>query len=295
VTGGQPTDPAPAVPHLPGGRVVDLPGRGSTFVREVAGPPGAPTVVLLHGWTVNSDVTWYPSFGPLGDRYRVVAPDLRGHARGVRPVDGRVTLADAADDVAALCARLDVDRALVVGYSMGGAVAQLLWHRHRDLVSGLVLCSTARRFRGGRTSTLLFGGQAGLARLLRASPTVSQWAMARAVNGKVDQGRYAAWVRRELLRCDPALLLSAGASIGRFDSSAWVAGLDVPTAVIVTTQDRTVSTVRQRELAAAIPGARTWEVDGPHNAAVTRADRWVPTLLDALADVVDRRVQPEPT
>jgi len=55
-----------------------------------------------------------------------------------------------------------------------------------------------------------------------------------------------------------------------------------------------VPTGRQRGLAAALPGARTWDVDGPHNAAVTRADRWVPALLEALAAVADREVQPEP-
>jgi pimeloyl-ACP methyl ester carboxylesterase len=284
-----------SVPELPDGRTVDLPGRGSMFVRECAGPPGAATVLLLHGWTVNADVAWYPTFGPAGQRYRVVAPDLRGHGRGVRPPDGRVRLADAADDVAALCAELGVERAIVVGYSMGGTVAQLLWRRHPTLVAGLVLCSTAMHFRGGPASGLLYRGQTALARVLQASPTAAQWAMARMVNGKVDRGRHADWIRAELLRGDPALLLSAGAGIGRFDSSAWIGPVDVPAAVIVTTRDRTVPTGRQRDLAAALPGARTWEVDGPHNAAVTMADRWVPVLMEALTSVADLEVRPEPT
>src|SRR6185503_17963073 len=37
---------------LPPGRAVDLPGRGTTWIHEHPGPAGAPTVVLLHGWTV---------------------------------------------------------------------------------------------------------------------------------------------------------------------------------------------------------------------------------------------------
>jgi pimeloyl-ACP methyl ester carboxylesterase len=277
-----------SVPDLPDGRTVELPGRGSTFVRECAGPPGAPTVLLLHGWTVNADVAWYPTFDRAGRHYRVVAPDLRGHGRGVRPPDGRVRLVDAADDVAALCAELGVDRALVVGYSMGGAVAQLLWRRHPRLVGGLVLCSTAMHFRGGAVSAALVHVQAGLARVLRASPPVSRWATARMADGKVGHGRHAEWLRRELLRGEADLLLSAGAGIGRFDSSTWIGRLDVPAAVIVTTRDLTVPTGRQRELAAALPGARVWEVDGPHNAAVTVADQWVPTLLDALAGIGER-------
>lgn len=289
----RPPGPPMAVPDLPDGRTVELPGRGRTFVREAPGPPGATTVVLLHGWTVNADVTWYPTLHRLGDRYRAIAPDLRGHGRGVRPPGGRVTLDDTADDVAALCAELGIDRAVVVGYSMGGAVAQLLWRAHPGLVAGLVLCSTAARFSGGRAAGAVFRSQAGLARLMRLSPAASQWAMARSVNGKIDRGRYAEWTRRELLRGDPALLLSAGASIGRFDSSGWIGGVDVPAAVIVTTHDRTVAPVRQRALAAALPGAPVWEVEGAHNAAVTASGRWVPALLEALSSVVDRRAQPE--
>jgi pimeloyl-ACP methyl ester carboxylesterase len=282
-----------AVPELPDGRTIELSGRGTMFIREATAQPGAPAVLLLHGWTVNADVAWYPTFRPVGRRYRVVAPDLRGHGRGIRPPDGRVALADMADDVAALCATVGIDHAVVVGYSMGGAVAQLLWRRHPALVRSLVLCSTALHFRGGRAAGALYRGQAPLARALRASPAMSQWAMARLANGKVDQGRHAEWIRRELLRGDPSLLLSAGADLGRFDSTGWIGALDVPAAVIVTTNDRTVPTGRQRDLAAAMPGATVWEVDGAHDAAVTVAHRWVPTLLDALASVVGLGVVPD--
>src|SRR5687768_15991987 len=111
------------------GRRVELPGRGTTFIREVPGPPGAPVVVLLHGLLASGGLTWLDSFGPLGRRYRVVAVDLRGHARGLRS-PRRFRLADCADDIAALLDVLGVESAVAVGYSMGGPVAQLLWHRH---------------------------------------------------------------------------------------------------------------------------------------------------------------------
>jgi len=56
------SDAAPesgAPPFLATGRAVTLPGRGTTFVREVAGPPGAPTVMLLHGWTATAGLNWF--------------------------------------------------------------------------------------------------------------------------------------------------------------------------------------------------------------------------------------------
>src|SRR5260221_3446600 len=127
-------------PPLPPGHRLRLPGRGTTFVRDLAGPPGAPTVFLLHGWTATADLNWFRSYAALGQRFRVLAIDHRGHGRGLqswRPF----RLEDCADDVAAVCRELGVQSAIPVGYSMGGPVAQLTWKRHRDLVSGLVLCA----------------------------------------------------------------------------------------------------------------------------------------------------------
>ncbi|HEX2577354.1 MAG TPA: hypothetical protein VHK88_13450, partial [Aquihabitans sp.] len=62
----------------------------------------------------------------------------------------------------------------------------------------------------------------------------------------------------------------------------------VPTAVVVTTRDRTVPARNQRRLAAAIPGAATFEVDGPHDSVVTHPDRYLPVLLEAVDAVTGR-------
>ena len=70
---------------LPLGRRVELPGRGTTFVRDVAGPtPDAPVVVLLHGWFASGGLNWHQAFRPLSQHFRVIAPDLRGHGRGIK-------------------------------------------------------------------------------------------------------------------------------------------------------------------------------------------------------------------
>ena len=53
------TDGPASAPPLPPGRLVELPGRGTTFLREVVGPPHAPTLVLLHGWTSTADINWF--------------------------------------------------------------------------------------------------------------------------------------------------------------------------------------------------------------------------------------------
>lgn len=272
---------------LPPGGLVELDGRGRTWVRadpRHTGGDDRGVVLLLHGWTVTADTTFAPTYPALADRYRVVAPDLRGHGRGL-PVRGRVELADLADDAVAVLDALEVERAVVVGYSMGGAVAQLVWRRHADRVDGLVLCSTARHFRGGRSTDVWFRGQDVLAPAVRAWPGLARTRLQRAVDAKVTTGPHADWYRRELLRSDPASVLRVGAALGRFRSTEWLGSIDVPTAVIATTDDAVVPTARQRALATAIPGAALFEVDGPHDSAISRSDRWVPTLRRALDDV----------
>ena len=144
-------DASVGAPPLPMGRRINLPGRGTIFVREVAGPPGAPTVVLLHGWIASGGLNWYHVFGPLSEHFNVIAPDLRGHGRGIRS-PRRFKLRDCANDVAALVRHLDTGPVIAVGYSMGGPVAQLLWREHRDLVSGLVLRDEARGWSPAFTS-----------------------------------------------------------------------------------------------------------------------------------------------
>src|SRR4051812_40974634 len=142
-------------PPLPPGRRIHLPGRGTTFAREIVGPPGAPTLMLIHGWMASAGLNWFTSFDTLGAQFNVVALDLRGHARGIRS-RRPFRVSDCADDIAALCEQLELEHVIAVGYSLGGPVAQLLWRRHPELVSGLVLAATADTFVDAQHERLIF-------------------------------------------------------------------------------------------------------------------------------------------
>ena len=273
---------------LPAGRPLKLPGRGTTFVREAPGPPGAPILLLLHGWMVTSDLNWFTSFPALATRFRVLALDHRGHGRGIRTWRP-FRLEDCADDAAALLRELGVDQVVPVGYSMGGAVAQLLCKRHRHLVAGTVLCATSRSFSGQHPgSELWFSSLLGLSVAARLTPkpvlrqVVSQVVRHRA-QPVLDE-----WGLSELERGDTATLLHAGWTIGRFSSEDWIGSLDLPAAVVVNTLDQVVSPRRQRELARSIPGATLHEVEAGHAACVTHQEAFVPTLLDACVGVAVR-------
>src|SRR4030081_1973171 len=134
---------APVV--LPPGRRLVLPGRGTTFVRELPRPPGPPGAVLLPGWLGTAALNWFTAYESLGRHFRVLAMDHRGHGRGIR-ARRAFRLVDCAGDVAALIETAGAGPAIIAGYSMGGPIAQLTWRDHPRSVAGLVLCATAANF-----------------------------------------------------------------------------------------------------------------------------------------------------
>ena len=278
-------DPDP--PVLPPGAAMELPGRGTTFVRRLGGPPDAPTVVLLHGWTASADLNWFTCYAPLAEHYRVVALDHRGHGRGIR---SRKTfrLEDCADDAVAVCDVLGIDKFIPVGYSMGGPVAQLIWKRHRQRVAGLVLCATSSYFATSREERLSFLGISGLAAVARLTPAQArQWLTEQFyLQRKADQ--WEPWAIHEASRHDWRAVLEAGRAIGNFSSRDWIGDVDVPTSTLITMRDRVVPVRRQIRLFEAIPDVEAFRVDADHDAVVANAKVFVPTLLRACRSVVER-------
>ena len=278
-------DPVP--PELPPGAAMHLPGRGTTFVRRLEGPPDAPTVVLLHGWTASADLNWFTCYTPLAQHYRVVAIDHRGHGRGIR---SRKTfrLEDCADDAVAVCDVLGIDKFIPVGYSMGGPIAQLIWRRHRYRTAGLVLCATSSHFATSRQERLSFLGISGLAAVARLTPVQArQWLTEQFyLQRKTDQ--WEPWALHEAARHDWRAVLEAGRALGNFSSRDWVNEVDVPTSTLITMRDRVVPVRRQIRLFEAIPDAEAFRVDADHDAVVANAKQFVPTLLRACRSVVER-------
>ena len=108
----------------------------------------------MHAIATTGPLTWFTVVDELRKQYRVVTFDQRWHGRGIRSAEFR--LDDCADDAVAVLDALGIEQAIVVGYSMGGAVAQLLWHRHPERVAGLVLCSTTARWEGHMGERVFF-------------------------------------------------------------------------------------------------------------------------------------------
>ena len=277
----------PAFPSLPPGRDIEIAGSGTIHLHDFGGPPGAPAIALLHGWTATADVNWYTCYARLADSYRVFAYDHRGHGRGLRS-KRPFRLEDCADDVVAVADALAIDTFIPVGYSMGGAVAQLVWHRHRERVAGLVLCATASYFAELRAERLSFLGLSGLAALARVTPAQAREWLTQQFYLQRKSLTWEPWAVQQAASHDWRMMLEAGSAIGSFTSRAWIGEVDVPTSILVTMRDGVVPLRRQVELFESIPGAEAFRVDGEHDAVVTRADRFVPTLLRALDSVTSR-------
>lgn len=289
-------DPPGHLP-LPPGRIVHLATRGDLFVRELPGPtPDAPCLLLLHGLTSNADLNWFATFETLGRSYRVIAPDQRGHGDGMWSEPFK--LKDLADDAAVLIDQLGVGPLIVVGFSMGGAVTQLLWRRHPDVVAGLVLCATAGDYREpttrGRFVQQPLRHALGIAgRVLpprardRLVELASRGTLARVQPTAGKDDPIQRWGALQLLRSDPLRVAAASAALRRYHDEAWADTVTVPVSMVVTERDDVVLTERQHALARAL-GATVHTVAAGHGAFIEKTELFVPALVAACDDVAGR-------
>lgn len=105
---------------------------------DVAG--SGPPVVLLHPFPLHHEF-WLPVTSCLSSQYRLIMPDLRAHGESALG-NGPATMQKHASDLQRVMKHAGVDRAPLVGVSIGGYTIFEFWRRFRDRVSALVLCNT---------------------------------------------------------------------------------------------------------------------------------------------------------
>jgi pimeloyl-ACP methyl ester carboxylesterase len=101
-------------------------------------------VVLLHGAFMTITNNWTGWIGELSKTRKVIAVEMQGHGR-TADIDRDITSENLADDVAALLEKLNIPRADLMGYSMGGGVAMQCAIRHPDKVRKVVVISSTFR------------------------------------------------------------------------------------------------------------------------------------------------------
>jgi pimeloyl-ACP methyl ester carboxylesterase len=260
------------------GRTVFV-GDNEFLVRE-AGPADGSPVVLIHGLAGSSLAEWYRVGRLLAEEHHVILIDNRSH--GLSPQSrARFEVEDVADEIGSILDTLGIGVATVVGYSMGGTIAQAFAYRHPSRVGSLVLVATFSHhppaLRALRVAALMLAR--GWERLTGAgTPEVRSLYL---LGTRAVEPRHARWLWEETHRRDADAGAQAAFAMLRFDARDWVGRLKVPATVVIPAHDQLVPVSWQYRLAA--------ELSAPEVVEVANARHELPwTHPDLLAEVIAR-------
>ena len=251
-------------------------------------PAGAPTIVLLHGFT-GSKENWYPVAARLHGRYRLLVPDLPGWGQSERHPGEDYGFGAEAERVAAFVREASPGRPVVlVGHSMGGGIVPLVAARHPELVSGVgMLAAAGVRFRDNQFGKDVLAGRNPFgvedARTLQryldilfdgrdAQPWIP-WPVSEVVIAR----------RRHDARFEQAVLDRIGRSGERFAPGLAAREVRGPALLLWCRNDRVIDASAMDLFAAAMPQARKVLLDGcGHMSLMERPDD-VAGAISALA------------
>ncbi|GBC86932.1 Putative non-heme bromoperoxidase BpoC [bacterium HR12] len=276
---------------------------GTALAVRAAGPPGGPTLVFAHGFSLDL-TTWHYQWTALADRYRCVLFDFRSHGRSEPAAGGDLSLAAMAHDLAAVleAATPAGGPALVVGHSMGAMAALAMAEARPDLlgarVVGLLLAGATGRdlFRGaiGSVAGLLRPGLGTLRETLARLDRVRRHLVAR----PGDIGGLATRITQFGPDASPHLVDHVTRLAAAARSEVWTDGLlalvdldlrhaaghvRVPALVVVGERDRVTPPAQAVELVAALPEGRLAVIPGAGHLAMMEAHEAFNRRLEAFA------------
>jgi 3-oxoadipate enol-lactonase len=245
-----------------------------------------PTVILVHGLGLNRHM-WQWQLPALTPHFRVIQYDLLGHGESAKP-PGPYLMSHMVGQLADLMSELDIDRAALVGFSLGGLIVQAFALAHPQKVTALAILNSAHaRTKEQRASIMQRVQQAeasGPAATIDAA--LQRWFTDRFAKRNpqvLDQVR--TWVTGNDAAVYPALYrLLADADIGLETS---IAGIGCPALVLTGEEDAGNSPQMAQRMAALIPDARLAILPGLRHMALAEDpaavnDVLVPFLRDTL-------------
>lgn len=221
---------------------------------------GGPALILIHG-AGGSHLHWPAALRRMPGA-TVYAVDLPGHGRSEG--SGRERIEDYVTEIVRFMDAVEVSRGVLVGHSMGGAIAQMTALTAPERVAGLVLVGTGARL---RVAPVLLDG------ILQDAPgalaLITEWAWGpEADPAMVVRGR------RMMARVDPRVVWGDFAACDRFDIREQVGEITAPTLVITGSEDRMTPPKFGQWLAERIPGARFVLIEGAgHMMMLEKPDR----------------------
>jgi proline iminopeptidase len=221
-----------------------------------------PTIILLHGGPGFDHSVYKPGMNELADLAQVVFLDQRGQGRSDSGDPANWTLDRWADDVAAFCRTLCIEKPILLGHSFGGFVAYATAARHPDLASGLVILSSAaytdRDLTISRFGELGGSDAAAAARGLFTrpdDPTMMATFMERCLPlYAADPTRMMASLGRAIVRPETQIrFFEPGGEFGSFDYRQALARSRVPTLIVHGGRDPIIPAETARSTAGIFP------------------------------------------
>lgn len=233
---------------------------------ETAGS-GRP-LVFLHGWAMSGRV-WHFQSEAFARDWQVIVPDLRGHGHSGLGAERPLSMADFAGDLVALCTALELERATVVGWSMGAQVVLEAFPALRERIAALVLVGGTPRFTAA--DDYPFGlppvEARGMALRLKRdySRTMGDFFRRMFADGELAGEQYQRVVREIVIsgrRPEPEAALKALAALAEADQRSLLAGIDCPTLLVHGTADSICLPGASRFMAGQLPDATLVLFDG---------------------------------
>ena len=255
----------------------------ATGVRLNVSQTGTGEPLLLIMGTSGSLGLWEPVVAPLAERHRVIAFDNRGLGQSERG-EGRITMASLAADTAALLDALEIERAHVLGWSLGSAVAQELALAQPDRIGGLVLYGTWGRLDGFQRAMLTALGHPWETGDMEAALTALGLAFSPELLNSPDFDS----MMEEFLPLFPQTETQIRTTGEQWqadeehDTLDRLGGIGAPTLVIAGEQDLLTPPWQCQAVAERIPGARYELFTGPgssHALMLERAEEFIALVL----------------
>jgi 3-oxoadipate enol-lactonase len=232
----------------------------------LTGPEDGATVVFSNALGTTMDL-WVPQVEAFNERFRVVRYDTRGHGR--TRAQGAFGIRDLADDIADLLDHLEVERAHLVGISLGGATVLDFAARHPERTGRIALMCTAAAI----------GTPAYWAERVKLVRTSGMDAVAQTAPQRWFTDRYRSErpevvkrLRRDLAACDPLGYTACCRALAETDLHDRLAAVRAPALVLYGTEDAITTEADARDLQAGLPDSRLIAIQGAaHLASTERA------------------------
>ena len=213
---------------------------GATFVR-ISGQ-GFP-LVFVHGFTTTSEF-WKEQAEEFAKSYRVIRINLPGHGASPAPTSRGYRIEDFVEDVARVFQELNVDRAVLIGLSMGGIIAQEFAIKYPHLVKALVLVDTTAHGTGADATADAFLAAVDKRGAEKAIQDLSDISF-----GSSARPDLVEWARREVIQTPEFVARAAIRSISDADTRNSLSKIKQPTLVIAGEEDL-VTPTRESEILA---------------------------------------------